>query len=271
MICNRCAKELPSDTPVCRSCGPVTLSPGSGALPPLPVVSFLLPGLTTVPPAPSTLPAPSIASVAPATPPRAASAPKPERQSKAQRRRAALAGRAGEAPTARTDLSEPSLVGFPRPRPITMLARLDLFVGAVEAIAAVVVLSGRVALENAATGPIGLGTFLAADGALSLVAATGLFLVSPMGWYSHLALVATRLLWGSWANVLAVPAAAYLLRPGVKLLLSGRDLASLEPPERARIRKDVESPALVPVTVAVLYIVAALRLVPVVWMIVSGF
>jgi hypothetical protein len=287
LICNRCGHELPSDTPVCRSCGPVTLNPGSGALPPLPPVSYVVPALTVIgEPTPSPLraaaselaPSPVVARTpGPPTP----SSPKPPRQSKAQRRRAALAGRtdtADAAPsvfarpanaTATGDLDEPSLEGFSRPRPVTLLAKLDLAVGAAGLVAAAAILTGRVATESAASGPVGHGVFLAATSALSLVAAAGLFLAGPVGWYAHLALVASGVLWGSWADVAGVATAVYLLRPGVKLLLSGQDRSSFPPAQRARVRKDAPSPLLVPLAVAFLGIVAALRLLPVLWLILS--
>ena len=269
MICNRCGNELPSDTPVCRSCGPVTLIPGSGALPPLPPISFSVPGLRPAPAVPASLPPPLPAPSVAASP-----MPRPQRQSKAQRRRAALAARGpGDAPlSARSDEGmatgashEPSLEGLPRPRPLTLIARLDVFVGASELLLAWAFLMGRVAHESTRSGPFGDGVFFAATGFLSLVAGAGLFLVSPVGWYAHLALVAVGLFWGSWSDVVGLATAVYLLRPGVKLLLSGRDRASLEAPERARIRKDMESRVLVPVTVAFLGLIAALRLLPTLW------
>jgi hypothetical protein len=281
MICNRCGNELPSDTPVCRSCGPVSLIPGSGALPPLPQVSFSIPGLAPAPAAPASLarPLPAPAVTPSPTPP---APPRPERQSKAQRRRAALAKRAPDGESSSTnedsatgdravtaDGDEPSLVGLPPPRPITTIARLDVFVGVTELLVAWAFIGGRVAHESTRSGPIGDGVFFAATGFLSLVAGAGLVLVTPVGWYAHLALVAVGLLWGSWSDVVGAATAVYLLRPGVKLLLSGRDPASLEEPERARIRKDVESPLLVPVAVLFLGLVAALRLLPTLWELVS--
>ena len=61
----------------------------------------------------------------------------------------------------------------------------------------------------------------------------------------------------------------YLLRPGVKLLLSGQDRASFQPAQRARVRKEPPSPLLVPFAVAFLGLVAALRLLPIFWPLLS--
>jgi hypothetical protein len=272
MICNRCGNELPSDTPVCRSCGPVTLIPGSAALPPLPPISFSLSAPAPAPTATASVPPPL---------PEPSRTPRPERPSKAQRRRAALAARnltpTDESLSAPSDEAaaidaghEPSLEGLPRPRPITLIARLDVFVGASELLLAWAFLMGRVAHESTRSGWFGAGVFFAATGFLSLVAGAGLFLVTPVGWYAHLARVAVLVFWGSWSEVVGLATAVYLLRPGVKLLLSGRDRASLLAPERARIRKDIESPLLVPVTVAFLGLIAALRVLPTLWVLVSS-
>jgi hypothetical protein len=281
MICNRCGHELPSDTPVCRACGPVTLDPGRGALPPLPSVSFAIPGLAPIPSsAPVVLPAPlATPPPIPTAPPASRPASTPARQSKAQRRRAALAARARGEPDGTDGAAEavspvaddePSVASLPRPRPVTLVARLDLFVGAAELVLAWAILAGRLAYDTADSGLPGHGVTFAASAVLRLAAAGGLLLVSPLGWYAHLGVVASGILWGSWSDVAAIATAVYLLRPGVKLLLSGRDRATLEAQDCGRIREDVASPVLVPVTVVFLGLVATLRYVPLLWVLVTS-
>lgn len=96
-----------------------------------------------------------------------------------------------------------------------------------------------------------------------MIAALGLFLLRPLGWYAQIAILAGGLIWGSWSNIVGIAVAVYLLRPGVKLLLSGREATSLQPRECALVRKDAPSPVLVPVAVALQGLIAAVKLLPI--------
>jgi hypothetical protein len=196
---------------------------------------------------------------------------KPDRQSKAQRRRAAMAGRTASAPTPTIaglsaepvlglDTDEPPLTELVAPRPITLIGRLNLFVGASDLLTGWAITTGRLPMEG--TGALGFdhGVLFFAWGALTLAAAFGLFLLKPFGWNAELGLLGARVLWGSWSNLVGIPIAIYLLRPGVRLVLSGRDPRTFSPGEHTRVRSDTKSPALVPITVAVLGLMAAIRL-----------
>jgi hypothetical protein len=70
-------------------------------------------------------------------------------------------------------------------------------------------------------------------------------------------------MWGSWTNVVGIAIVVYLFRPGVKLLFSGREAMSLRLEESTRARKDTPSPLLVPVAIALLGLMAAFKLLPI--------
>ena len=271
MICNRCANELPSDTPVCRVCGPVTLDPGFAPPPPLPPISFAPASVTPLAPPVSGAPVshrvePLATTVVP--PP-----PRPERQSKAQRRRAALASRAASVPDTEplaADTFDTPMAELARPRPVTLIARLDLAVGAAHLLVGWGMQAGRVPAQGVSVLGLNPGAAFFVSGLAMLIAATGLFQRKPFGRYAQLAIVGAGLMWGSWANVIGIPIAVYLMRPGVQLLFSGRDASSLEPQECRRIRKDTPSPILVPIAVTLEGLVAAVRLLPLIFAVLAG-
>jgi hypothetical protein len=270
MICNRCGKELPSDTPVCRACGPVTLDPGFASPPPLPPIPLAAPLLSS--PVVGSAAAPAVTGRE--KPKLALPPPLPDRQSKAQRRRDAISRRTGvvtapvrgqgaTAAAMPTEEGGAALSGFARPRPITLLARLNLAVGAAEMIVGWAMLTGSVPSDGAGGWGMDRGALFAGFGLLMMIAAFGLFLLKSVGWYAQLAIVGAGLIWGSWSNLVGIALAVYVLRPGVRLLLSDREATSLSPQEATQVRKDTPSPILVPLAVAVQALIAAVTLLPI--------
>jgi hypothetical protein len=149
---------------------------------------------------------------------------------------------------------ETPLVAFPRPTPITQMAVVDVAVGAAKLLVASSVLAGYVA------GPTEGAMRLLLGSLLLLVAGLGLWTLRPFGRYAQFAMAAATLYSGLLALAVAIPIVIYLARPGVALLLSGREPATLGAQQRRRIREDTESPRLVPIAVGLYALLSAFGL-----------
>lgn len=157
-------------------------------------------------------------------------------------------GEASEAPPAVED--EMPLAAFSRPRPVTLIAGMDLLIGAARLVLAWAAFTGRGGLASGSGSIEFDGARVAISGLLLLVAAAGMWSLKPFGWYAQAANAALGFLSGFGSIVTAAMIFTYLVRPGVKVLFSGRDPATLSAQERARIRVHTPSPLLVPCAVA---------------------
>src|SRR5262249_48869728 len=143
---------------------------------------------------------------------------------------------------------------FERPTPISQMAAIDLAVGGAKLLVASSVLSGHIAVPVDAAVRQGLG------GTLLPAAALGLWTLRPFGRYAQFAMAALTLYSGILAFAVAIPIVIYLARPGVALLLSGRDPATLSPAQRRRVREDTASPRMIPVAVGLYALLATISL-----------
>jgi hypothetical protein len=274
MLCNRCGNELPSDTPVCPQCGPVSFGAGyapppAAPLPPLPSIE-----VTPVPvtPPPLAMPAlPGIAVDVPATPVAPPAPPAPSKadrnRERKQRIREALAARARETAPTLTDaaeggtaeaaieaIDEVPLAAFERPTAVTQMAAVDGAVGGAKLLVATAMLGGQI------TGGTEEGLRVGVGALVLLTAAVGLWTLRPFGRYAQFAMAALLLISGVLTFFLAIPFFAYLARPGVALLFSGRAPAALSGASRARIRRDGESPRMIPIALGIYALLALITL-----------
>ena len=130
---------------------------------------------------------------------------------------------------------EPHSPSITRPRPVTLLARLASSSARPRPSSGGRSSTYRVAPQGEWPWGVNPGAVFVASGLLEddrrRWACSSL---SPSGWYAQLAIVAAGVAWGSWANVVGIAIVVYLLRPGVKLLLSGRE--AMQPARRRRAR-----------------------------------
>ncbi len=190
----------------------------------------------------------------PATPPSASKADL--KRTRKQRAREAMAARerGNEVPTAVQPEDETPLVAFERPSPLKQIAVMDFVVGGAEAVVAAATLTGHIggATEDA--------VWMGLHALVLLVAAVGLWTLRPFGRYAQFAMAAAALVSGSIAMIAAIPIGIYVARPGMALLVSGREPRTLDARQRARIRQDTASPLLIPAAVGFYTLLAVTRL-----------
>ncbi|HUG53357.1 MAG TPA: hypothetical protein VMR21_07145 [Vicinamibacteria bacterium] len=293
MLCNRCENELPAHTPVCPACGPFTLGVGFvSPSTPLPVshspgkaVPFdaqvlfsaspiaLTAGPAAIPAAialPATLTAAAAAII---PPPPLPGRPSPGtgqgkatgKRARREKQRAAMASaKAAKGQAAGARLARPA-AGEPvrRPGAVTLLATMDLGLGAAYLIVAWAALSGRLGAVGGAPADQVEAVLSGAHGLLLASASLWLLSLHPMGRYAQLALAGLGIFGGFVSALASLPLIVYFFRPGVKLLFSGRDLGHLSDDERDRVLEHAPSPLLVPSAVALQLLRSGANLLPV--------
>jgi hypothetical protein len=320
MKCTRCGDELPSDTPICRQCGPptfgsspwassslpsLTLASASAAAAPPPVLPVAAPAVVSLPsslpavvaaplaavavPAIATSPGLAAAAAAPAGPAAPVDPGRLTKQQKKERARQRLAergllkpeakfGDAGqrtgadrkresrqrqkeERAAAADDHSVPER--FPLPRPVKLLAQVDVVMGL-----GCMLIAGGMMLDvpaahavRVAGGPLGIPLLLVL-GLGFLVAAVSLMGLQPIGRSVQLALCAASPLLGGLNVLAAILIGLALLRPGVALLFSGRSPRSLNAEERQKVRDHEVALVLLRVAAVIQFLVLAYRCTP---------
>jgi hypothetical protein len=224
----------------------------------MPAPSLGVPEALTLRPVPPLPPAPRAAATREAQEDKAAA-----RRARKKKAREAMAARAH-------DTTEPGFVpedaapmtAFWRPRPVILLAVMDAGIGVASLVVAWASLTGRLATSIGPSSEMD-AVLLGAHGLLLSAAALWLFSLHPMGRYAQAATAGLGVFSGFVAAAASIPVIIYVLRPGVKLLFSGRDPVHLSAAERKRVREDTASPLLVPAAVALQALLSAAALLPV--------
>jgi hypothetical protein len=243
VLCASCRNELPETTPICPSCPPGgfaaaaaapwaagAAAPWASAAP----AAVVARGEVS-PPSPGTIA--GVVPREPAPPPPAGprTLTKKEKKARARERAAQLAAAPRVSALAEDLAAGPAPAAFTRPRGVTLLAALDLLLGA-----AAVALAGAL-YEGSAPAAFREGAWApriagyAVFGAACLAAGVGLLRLHRVGRNTQLALCAAAVVIGGFSIVAAIPIFIYLVLPGVQLLFSGRPPSDLTTAERERL------------------------------------
>ena len=152
------------------------------------------------------------------------------------------------------------LAAVARPGLVTGLAVLQFAGGALTAVVGLV-LAGVAAISDDRSSGLVLGLvggFLLAGAALQIVCGVGLLKLKPYGRTIQIVLAAIGLIAFPIGTVICVLILVYLMRPGIKLLFSGRPAADFTPDEHGQIAAVQGSRAAVVAVIAIAAVFAVI-------------